>query len=229
MVNPLCDERKWLDVWAELSAWEPPPIPMLVVSPHPDDETLAVGGLIAAAHSRGIDVTLLAVTDGESAYGLDHSLGVVRQTEQERAAAHLGIPREKIVRLCLPDSGVMAREAELIRRMEALVSRNTFLVAPWSEDFHPDHKACGRAAERVAAAAGIDLASYFFWTWHTQRVDEVETIPLRKLELNSEWLAAKTMALAEHRSQLTRNGGTPILTEDLLWPARQACEVFLLS
>jgi LmbE family N-acetylglucosaminyl deacetylase len=229
MDAPLCNESQWLDAWSKLPRWEAPSNPLVVVSPHPDDETLAVGGLIASRRAKGIEVTLVAVTDGENAYGVDHSLRAVRQGEQERAAASLGISPQKIVRLHFPDSGVETREDELIRRINLLLSPDTVLVAPWSQDFHPDHKVCGRVAERVAAKAGIALLSYFFWTWHTQEVAAVGHLPLMKFELEPQWRAAKTTALAEHQSQLARTGGAPILTDDLLWPARQDSEVFLLS
>jgi len=229
LVTPLCNENNWLDKWAGLPGWQPPDKPLLVISPHPDDETLAIGGFVASRCLQGVEVIVLAVTDGENAYGTDDSLGEIRRAEQERAGARLGISREKIVRLGFPDSGVETREEELFRRTKALISRDTLLVAPWSQDFHPDHKVCGRVAERVAAEAQLPLASYFFWTWHTNDVRNIQNLPLRRFELKPEWLTAKTRALAEHRSQLVRPNAAPILSEDLLWPARQACEVFLLS
>ncbi len=40
---------------------------MVVVTPHPDDETLGVGGIIAAMAGAGLPVTVVSVTDGEAA------------------------------------------------------------------------------------------------------------------------------------------------------------------
>ncbi len=45
--------------------WTPPAIPTLVVVPHPDDEVLLVGGLIATQRERGVPFHVLGVTDGE--------------------------------------------------------------------------------------------------------------------------------------------------------------------
>jgi LmbE family N-acetylglucosaminyl deacetylase len=229
MITPICGRTEWIASWAQLPSWKPPNHRLIVISPHPDDETLAIGGFIASRRALGIEVLLIAVTDGENAYGLDESLRVVRQTEQNRAAAHLGIPEEGIVRLHFPDSGVEPFERELVARIAALVSPSTLLLAPWSNDFHPDHKVCGRAAERVAAETGIALASYFFWTWHTEDVRTVAHLPLSRFELKAAWLARKTAALAEHKSQLIQERKLPILPPDLLWPARARSEVFLLS
>jgi LmbE family N-acetylglucosaminyl deacetylase len=229
MVTPICAHAEWVAFWAQLPTWKPPNLRVLVISPHPDDETLAIGGFIASRRALGIDVTLVAVTDGENAYGRDDSLRIARQTEQNRAAAHLGISEEGIIRFHFPDSGVEPFEQELVSRIAALVSPSTLLLAPGRNDFHPDHKVCGRAAEKVTAETGTVLASYFFWTWHTEDVRTVADLPLSRFELKPDWLAAKTTALSEHKSQLIREDKPPILTPDLLWPARVSSEVFLLS
>jgi LmbE family N-acetylglucosaminyl deacetylase len=230
MITPLCGENEWLDLWSSLPSWSiPQGRPVLVVSPHPDDETLAIGGFLAACCSLGANVTLLAVTDGESAYGYDPSLGEMRWQEQRRAATHLGIPGENIIRMRLPDSGLASHEDDVADGIASLISIETLLVAPWSGDFHPDHTVCGRVAERLCAESKARLLSYFFWTWHTLPVHAVSALPMQKFDLTRDWLDAKLRALAEHGSQLYRKHEPAILNESLLWPARQALEVFLPS
>ncbi len=49
---------------------------------------------------------VVAVTDGESAYGYDPDLGKIRELEQRNALARLGVRSEHIIRLRLPDSDV---------------------------------------------------------------------------------------------------------------------------
>ena len=39
---------------------------LVVVSPHPDDEVLACGGLMALAAQAGVAITVISVTDGEA-------------------------------------------------------------------------------------------------------------------------------------------------------------------
>ena len=138
----------------------------VVVSPHPDDETLAAGGLIATQRSRQIPVKLLAVTDGEAAYPDMPALGATRRLEQARAAEALGLPREALIHLALRDSAVAESESALADRIEACIDSDTLLVAPWPLDPHPDHEACGRAAAKAARRTGarsfpifLDLAS----------------------------------------------------------------------
>ena len=202
---------------------------MLVISPHPDDETLAAGGLIASQRRRGVEVVLVAVTDGENAYANGKGLGEVRRKEQSDAAAWLGVDEDHIVRLGLPDSDVVSHEGELVDRLLPLVTSETHIVAPWIGDFHPDHIACGRAAEEVARRKGATLTGYFFWTWHRGTPDVLEGLDLRSFHLSPEMLEAKLEALHCHRSQLVHESGEPILPESLLDPAKRLFEVFLIS
>jgi LmbE family N-acetylglucosaminyl deacetylase len=202
---------------------------MLVIAPHPDDETLGAGGLIARQRMRGTDVIVAAVTDGENCYPDSVGMGEIRCLEQEGALQRLGVERDNIVRLRLPDSAVSSDEEELVERLMPLISSETHVVAPWPGDFHPDHEACGRAATEVARRAGARLTFYFFWTWHRGTIHLIRNLSLRSLSLDVQALRAKTEALLHHRSQLVRESGDPILPELLLAPARRPYEVFLVA
>ncbi len=202
---------------------------MLIVVPHPDDETLGVGGLIASQRRRGVDVVVVAVTDGENAYTDNAGLAERRHAEQTQALACLGVADHKIVRLRLPDSNVSSQEQALVELLVPLVSDETHIVAPWQGDFHPDHAACGSAAARVAQRSGSPLTSYFFWTWHLATPSLLSGLSLRRVPLSPELLHAKAEALVQHRSQLMHPSGEPILPERLLAPARRSFEVFLPS
>ena len=227
MIVPVVEEAAWMTMLASLPAWDPPAAPVLVIAPHPDDETLAAGGWIAAQRSRGTVVTVAAVTDGENAYPGSPGLAALRIGEQTGALARLGVQAENIVRLGLPDSDVSACEQQLVRQLLPLVSAGTHIVAPWRGDFHPDHEACGRAAEQVAYQVGAQLTSWFFWTWHRGAPDLLRGLPLCAFPLDRELLLAKHEALLCHRSQLAHASGEPILPPSLLAPAKRPFEVFL--
>ena len=70
MIVPILDEAGWNPRLAGLPRWQPPHRPTIVISPHPDDETLGTGGLISELRFWGIEVTIVAVTDGENASSL---------------------------------------------------------------------------------------------------------------------------------------------------------------
>jgi LmbE family N-acetylglucosaminyl deacetylase len=200
---------------------------MLVISPHPDDETLGAGGLIGLQTSRGIPLHVVAVTDGENAYRDGVDIADRRSQEQTSALARLGVTPSNLTRLKLTDSGITADEELLVERLMPLVSKTSHIVAPWTGDYHPDHEACGRAAVEVARRSGAALTFYFFWTWHRGRPALLRNLSLKSLALSAESRRAKREALSEHRSQLEHPSGEPILPEYLLWPARRSCEVFL--
>jgi LmbE family N-acetylglucosaminyl deacetylase len=228
MVIPLTSEVDWLPHLYALPAFRPTSAPMLIVVPHPDDETLAAGGLIAAQRARGVDITILAVTDGEHAYTDNHGLAALRREEQTSALARLGVPADKIIRLSFTDSSVSQQEHVLTAKLKTLVTSNTQLLAPWRGDFHPDHEACARAAQTVAHATGATLISYFFWTWHRGTPATLDGLSLAKFPLTEQALTAKQEALAFHASQLHHAPEPEILPDNLLWPARLPFEVFTL-
>ena len=232
MIISRVGEDVWSDALAELPLWIPSSGPLLVVVPHPDDETLGAGGMIAA-HQRREDaheITVVCVTDGENAYEHDDAaaLAAVRQAEQEAALARLGVAPEHMLRLRMVDSGVSEGEVDLTDRLIELATPETTIVAPWEHDFHPDHEACGRAAAIAAQRTGATLLSYFFWTWHRGVPEDLAGLKLVKFALNQDLLQTKLEALREHASQLARAEVAPILPERLLGPARRRFEVFAL-
>lgn len=200
---------------------------MLVISPHPDDEILGAGGLIGLQAARGIPLHVVAVTDGENAYRDGVDIADRRSQEQTSALGRLGVTPSNLTRLKLTDSGITADEELLVELLMPLVSKTSHIVAPWTDDYHPDHEACGRAAVEVARRSGAVLTFYFFWTWHRGRPALLRNLSLKSLALSAESRRAKREALSEHRSQLEHPSGEPILPDYLLWPARRSCEVFL--
>ena len=111
-----------------------PPGPYLVFAPHPDDESIGMGGTIALAAQEGIRVTVVVLTDGSKAGDF-----TTRKEEARKAAAVLGISEPLF--LGLPDRGLdgpklaSADIEGLIRRAGA---HTIFLPSPL--DYHPDHR-----------------------------------------------------------------------------------------
>lgn len=95
---------------------------VLIIAPHPDDETLCCGGLIQQALSAGARVAIVWVTDGDGfeidAIVVEHSLwhrrsgllrlGAQRMNEARAAADLLGVPRDQQYFLGYPDRGIAA-------------------------------------------------------------------------------------------------------------------------
>lgn len=89
---------------------------VLLFHAHPDDESLATGGLIAELTSRGVEVTVVTATRGEEGEivegaleeGEDRSLDAVRAEEIRRALSALGVQRH----LLLGEAPALAADGE---------------------------------------------------------------------------------------------------------------------
>lgn len=207
---------------------------LVVVAPHPDDEVLACGGLLAMRAERGLPSLVIAVTDGEASHGSEvkdwANLGAQRADESYAGLDVLGVPSPCVVRLGIPDGGAALRVAELALKLEALVKPSDVLVTTWCMDGHPDHEAVSHAAMRASKAAGCRLIQAPVWMWHWAEPDDAR-IPwnaLAALDLPQHAIEAKQKALRCHRSQLASRGAGvgPVLMQSIVERAGRAQEFF---
>jgi LmbE family N-acetylglucosaminyl deacetylase len=198
---------------------------LLLVAPHPDDETLGFGATAATLRSRGVEVQVVSASDGGGAYPnlspLQRSrLEHLRRAELHRATACLGLPRP--ICLGLPDGRLAETEAELADVLTGLLTDRgpgTWCAATWRGDGHPDHEAVGRAAATASARAGATLLEYPVWMWHWARPDDAD-VPwhrMARVALDGSALVRKQFAAHRFRSQLTGRLGTePVLAPFVL-------------
>lgn len=116
---------------------------LLVLAPHPDDETLGAGGLIASARAAGAAVTVLLLSDGEAHPGAQQgaALAAARLAECEAALAALG--GASLRRLGGADGALtrdrrrhLAAVADILR-----ATRPDLALAPAPGEAHDDHRA----------------------------------------------------------------------------------------
>jgi LmbE family N-acetylglucosaminyl deacetylase len=189
-------------------------VPVVVVAPHPDDETLGAGGLLRAAHRTGSPITIVAVTDGEASHpGSSTSPAELRRrrpVETTEAMHRLGLDDATVVRCGLPDGGVEAHEHQIEHTLRLLLSSETVCLATWRHDGHPDHEAVGRAASAAASACGARLVEIPIWAWHWATPSA--GLPLdhaRRWPLDDADRAAKARAIRAYRSQIEPLGPGP--------------------
>jgi LmbE family N-acetylglucosaminyl deacetylase len=189
---------------------------LVVVSPHPDDETLGVGGLIAEAARLHVPVVVLSVTDGEAAATSKERLGSRRQREMRNALSYLVQGRSlRTVRCGLPDGGVVGRVNELEEILAAEIQQTDLVLAPLSYDGHSDHDAIGVATRGVARRKGATCGFYPIWAWHWHDPDRSPIATNgRRLDLSPEASLAKARALGCFPSQTA--GSPPVLPEHFL-------------
>ena len=188
---------------------------LVIVAPHPDDESLGCAGLIAAARARDRDVRIVIVSDGVGSHpnSLEYPparLRCLRRDEARAAAAVLGVRDHEVIFLDLPDryiestGPVAAAAIALIVGIARSIAAEALFVT-WEHDPHDDH----RAVHALTHAAALELASvrlyaYPIWGWMLPGDMEVGDAPCGvRLDITGH-LQAKTDAIHAHRSQVTR-------------------------
>lgn len=206
---------------------------LVLLSPHPDDETLACGGLMRAASGAAVDIHLVAVTDGEACYPGSaewpaERLREVRPREVEQAFAVLGV-RARVRRLGIPDGRISAHRPLLEAALRRLLRPGDLVLAPWEHDGHPDHDAVGHAALAAVRSPGIRLLRYPVWAWHWLETDTAShPFTAFRLPLDPDTAACKRRAIARFASQTeTGEPGGPILPPHVLERFRRPFEVYL--
>lgn len=211
---------------------------LVVVSPHPDDEVIACGGLIASHLANGGSCLVIAVTDGEASHKNtpNHDplqLKTQRQYESDAGLRCLGVPTSAVVRLSLPDGGVSMCGVRLIQRLQALLKPDDVVITTWRLDGHPDHEACGMAVSAVCEDMGARLLEAPVWMWHwaTTADKQVNWSYLKAWPMDQLSMARKLKALAEHRSQLSERPGRwpPVLDSAIVERAGWPTEYYFLS
>jgi len=144
---------------------------LLIVAPHPDDETFGCGSLIARAAAAGDTVTVVVASDGARCTASDRigpaELAALRQSELYEACARLGVT--EVVELGHPD-GSLPQRTGLATELAGLVRsrRPGIVLTPCVQDPHPDHAAVHRATVAAVQSTPVrpKLLAYPVWTWH---------------------------------------------------------------
>ena len=217
--------------WAVLEppAWSPPAGPLVVVAPHPDDETLGAGGLIHTwAVRHELPVVIVAVTDGEAACPEIPNLAAVRRGELQGARRDLARTGIDLVHLHLPDGSVSRHQRELAAALSDITPDRATIIAPFEQDGHPDHDATGRVAREVADRRDAVFAQYPIWAWHRATPAIFASHALGSFMLSPSAQRAKQSAIRRYRSQLTDRPGGAIVPAHILEHFARPYEVFVL-
>lgn len=217
---------------------------VLVIAPHPDDESLGCGGLLAwaAANSRRAEVLFL--TDGEASHPGSAvvpalQLGQIRMREAVDAAAQLGISSNSLSFLHLPDGSLPgmtdAGFAKLVEQVRTVLAKLgpcvVSVTAP--TDPHGDHqKAYELAARAASELANCCVLAYPVWSWVMPAGRAVVEPKGYRVELG-DLRAKKAGAIAAHASQHGRvvpdSSAAFVLPRLLLERLDQGFEVYLES
>ncbi len=194
---------------------------LVVVAPHPDDESLGCGGLIAAARAQDVPVAIVVVSDGVGSHPHSPSypperLRALRKAEAVAAAGELGVPADAVHFLRLPDRfvPVSGPEADAAIAQIAAIAEAcgaNLMTVTWQHDPHCDHTAAFALARAAAVRQpGLRLLAYPVWGF-TLPPDFAlnEASPAGFRLAVADHLPAKRRAIAAHRSQVS-----PLIADD---------------
>ena len=202
-------------VWKDFPPLADPealPSRVLVLAPHPDDEVLGCGGMLAFHAARGDEVRVLFLTGA----------GTPREAEAVNAVSALGLGSPT---LCSFKDGGLTEEPELSARIgrELQEFSPDLVYAPSPLEHHPDHRAALRALVDVAKKAQFNCLLY----------GVNQPAPRGVLYDITAWVQVKRAALEAHASQALTTGliekaealgrAATINVDD---PTVQACESF---
>jgi len=123
------------------------PLRLLILGAHPDDAEFHAGGLAVMYRELGHVVKMVSVTNGESGHHEipPPQLAEIRRAEAAASAGLIGAASEV---WDFPD-GQLEPTLELRRRLirEIRAFRPDLLVTHRPNDYHPDHRAVGRAVQ----------------------------------------------------------------------------------
>ena len=196
---------------------------LLVVAPHPDDETLGSGLLIQQVLAAGGAVRILLMTDGdnnpwpqrylERRIRIDDAArarwGQRRRKEAEQAIQALGVSASALSALGWPDMGLTARLMhDTDRSIAAIASaidafQPTLMTCPALKDSHPDHGGAHVLCALALARSGSD-AELLAYPVHGHADREAYALVI---EGSAEQQQRKLQALSAHRTQMTLSAG----------------------
>ena len=194
---------------------------ILVVAPHPDDETLGCGGAIALLRQLNLNVKVSVVSDGTQSHPNSiayppPALKQLRERESLSALTLLGVAPEAVTFFGMRDGAVpivpfqpdeiVSVALEIDRIQKYLYNlKPSIIFLPWRRDPHPDHRASWQlftiAIKQLTYKPRI--IEYPIWDWDKeQRLEFHSSVNAWRLDI-SQVLELKQSAIAQYRSQIS--------------------------
>lgn len=209
---------------------------VLVVAPHPDDETIGCGATVARKRAAGTEVDVVVVTDGRHSHTSRvisvEELGRIRNAESVEACGVLGVPEGRVHLLGYEELTLWDRLEAVTTSLAGLLEscRPDEVLVVSEHDWHTDHQAVNRALLEAVRRTRYDgqVAAFpvWFWAdgpWRTEpwagvreelsalvrHPREARLLPAAELVSTEGFAALKREAFSRYRSQVTNLTGEP--------------------
>jgi len=173
---------------------------VLVLAPHPDDETFGCGGTLARHTAAGDPVRVIILTDGSKGDFSDRYQPVeyqqIRQQETKRACKILGVEdlhfwpfKDRQLTTAIPEAQSML--SDVLNNYQP-----QRVYAPSMLEFHPDHRATAHLLIRVLSQLSLDMEIAFYEINQPLCINSLVDIT-QVLRLKKKAIAAYDSQLAE--------------------------------
>lgn len=143
---------------------------VLIVAPHPDDEVIGCGGLIARLVDLGNTPEIIVMTGGESSHGKDYpdrtAIIKARRGLTREAISILGVPESNLHELDFKDGGISSDSGQIayLERLIEKIKPDTVLVPHWGEGWS-DHINTAKIIKFLVSDA-TQVWEYCVWMWY---------------------------------------------------------------
>lgn len=176
-----------------------------IIAPHPDDETLGCGGLIARLCRQGTPPHVVILTGGGKSHGScchidEEELKAQRRDLARQALKGLGLPADHLHLLDFPDGSISPTDPhmeELRRLIGELAPKQLFI--PCQGEGWPDHLIVKELIQKLPTR--YKIIEYCVWMWYYN----VWRLP---------WKNARLFTLSREEQQLKRQS-VELYTETL--------------
>ena len=168
----------------------PPFRSVLVLAPHPDDESVGAGGTIRLLADEGASVVVAFATNGEATIGAPDDAEEVASRRRSEATAACRLLGATPRFLDHPDGSLSEVADQLAEEVSGLVRELSpeAIFLPWFADGHPDHATCTEAVAGAGLDGKVELWGFETWT----------PLPANRLVDITPAIGAKRAAIAAH-------------------------------
>ncbi len=187
---------------------------VLVVFPHPDDESVMAGGLIQRLTALGFKVTVLSLTEGEGGKihinGRGRSIREIRSAEFAKAMAVLRVTDWVLWNF---EDGKLRHKQDWKKRLKKFIKQMGFgLVVSYDlsgVSGHPDHVSLSRellalARQNKFGLLWVSFLGHMKEVVMNKKIEEYMSTPEFELQLGMVESWRKWRAAFSHRSQALR-------------------------
>lgn len=211
---------------------------ILIIAPHPDDETLGCGGLICRLCGKGNPPHIAILTHGEASHrgccSIDsNELGINRIRLAQNANSILGLSLENIRIFNYADGFVPQHDecGDLFRYIQS-IKPEIILIPHWGEDW-PDHINV-KSMISEGRDRNFEVYEYCVWTWYylmwagNNGFSKLQWNKAKVLKLNKNERTRKGLSIDEYLAPVAKCGRpySGVLPSQLVQAGKSGVELY---